>query len=84
MAEGVDSRGGLLAMGSSCGSSCKVEVPNAVIFLHRDHGHVVRMKTMAWSYMWWTGMDTDIESIAKSCVSCKAVKSAPREATLYP
>ena len=32
MAEGVDSRGRLLAMGSSCGSSCKVEVPNSVRF----------------------------------------------------
>ncbi len=38
--------------------------------LHRDHGGVVRMKAMARSYMWWPGMDTDIESVAKSCVSC--------------
>ena len=42
------------------------------------------MKAMARSYMWWPGMDTDIESVAKSCVSCKAVKSAPQEAPLHP
>ena len=52
--------------------------------LHRDHGGIVRMKAMARSYMWWPGMDTDIESVAKSCVSCKAVKSAPQEAPLHP
>ena len=52
--------------------------------LHRDHGGIVRMKAMARSYMWWLGMDTDIESVAKSCVSCKAVKSAPQEAPLHP
>ena len=52
--------------------------------LHRDHGGIVRMKAMTWSYMWWTGMDTDIESVAKSCVLCKAVKGAPQEAPLHP
>ena len=29
-------------------------------------------------------MDTDIESVAKSCVLCKAVKSTPQEASLHP
>ena len=44
------------------------------------------MKAVARSYMWWSGMDADIESLAKSCVSCKAVKSAPTkgEAPLHP
>ena len=52
--------------------------------LHRDYGSVVRMKAMGLSYMWWPGIDTDIESVAKSCVLCKAVKSAPCEASLHP
>ena len=42
------------------------------------------MKAVARSHMWWPGMDADIESLAKSCVSCKAVKSAPSEAPLHP
>ena len=50
---------------------------------HRDHGGIVRMKAMTRSYMCWPGMNTDIESVAKSCVSCKAVKSAPQEASLH-
>ena len=29
-------------------------------------------------------MDSDIENLAKSCVSCKAVKSAPSEAPTHP
>lgn len=52
--------------------------------LHRDHVGVVQMKAMARSYMWWPGMDSDIENFAKSCVSCKAVKSAPSEAPMHP
>ena len=52
--------------------------------LHRDHVGVVRMKAIARSYMWWPGMDADIENLAKSYVSCKAVKSAPSEAPIHP
>ena len=50
--------------------------------LHRDHGGVVRMKSIARSFMWWPGMDKDIENLAKA--SCKAVKSAPSEAPFHP
>ena len=52
--------------------------------LHRDHGGVVRMKSVARSYMWWPAMDSDIEELAKTCQSCKAVKSAPSEAPMHP
>ena len=52
--------------------------------LHRDHGGVVRMKSLARSVMWWPGMDADIEALAKACTSCKAVKSAPSQAPLHP
>ena len=52
--------------------------------LHRDHRGAVRMKSLAHSVMWWPGMDTDIEALAKACTSCKAVKSAPSQAPLHP
>ena len=52
--------------------------------LHRDHVCVSRMKAIARSYMWWPGMDSNIENLAKSCVSCRAVKSAPSEARMHP
>ena len=52
--------------------------------LHRDHGGVVRMKAVARSYMWWPGMDSDLEKLAKSCAACQSVKSAPSAAPLHP
>ena len=42
------------------------------------------MKAVARSYMWWPGMDGDLENLAKSCTVCQAVKSAPSAAPLHP
>ena len=39
---------------------------------------------MARSYMWWLGMDADIKSVVKCCVSYKAVSNALSEAPLAP
>ena len=52
--------------------------------LHRDHPGVTRMKSVARSYMWWPGMDTAIEHIAKSCQSCQSVKGNPPVVPLHP
>ena len=38
--------------------------------LHKDHPGVIRMKSVAPSFMWWPGLDKDIENLAKSCQSC--------------
>ena len=43
-----------------------------------------QMKAVARSYMWWPGTDSNIENLAKSCVSSKAVKSAPSEHQCIP
>ena len=52
--------------------------------LHRDHPGTVKMKNVARSYMWWPGLDSDIEAMAKSCLDCQAVKSSPPVAPLHP
>ena len=54
--------------------------------LHQSHPGTVRMKTMARSYMyvWWPGLDREIEQLVKSCTSCQSVKNAPAVAPLYP
>ena len=52
--------------------------------LHKDHPGVTRMKSVARSYMWWPGLDKDLEQLAKSCQSCQAVKGAPSAAPLHP
>ena len=43
------------------------------------------MKAVARSYMWWPGMDRDLENLAKSCTACQLVKSAaPLHPWLWP
>ena len=38
------------------------------------------MKAIARSYMWWLGIDKDIENLAKSCLPCHENKSQPATA----
>ena len=52
--------------------------------LHKDHPGVTRMKSVARSYMWWPGLDKEIENLAKSCAACHAVKRAPPTVPLHP
>ena len=39
--------------------------------LHENHPGITRMKSVARSYVWWSGMDKDIEDLAKSCIKCQ-------------
>ena len=52
--------------------------------LHKDHPGIVRMKSIARSYMWWPGLDKDIQSMVSACQRCQAVKKAPPVAPLQP
>ena len=45
---------------------------------------MTRMKSVARSYMWWPGMDQDIETVVHSCLPCQAVKGSPPSAPLHP
>ena len=52
--------------------------------LHKDHPGVTRMKAVARSFMWWPGLDKRIESVAKACATCQAVKASPPSVPLRP
>ena len=52
--------------------------------LHTDHPGATCMKSIARSYMWWPGLDKDIECLARSCVPCKSAKRASPTAPLQP
>ena len=52
--------------------------------LHQEHRGMSRMKSVARSYIWWPGMDREIEPMVKACVPCQSVKSAPATAPLHP
>jgi len=55
--------------------------------LHQSHSEVVHTKAVAQSYMWWPGLDQEIQEIqelVRSSVHCQAVKNAQPVAQLHP
>ena len=52
--------------------------------LHRDHPGCSRMKSVAHSYLWWPGLDQDIENITNSCMFCQSVRNTPQTVPLHP
>lgn len=51
--------------------------------LHSGHFGVVKMKNLTRGYCWWTGIDRDIENLAKNCVNCNAHKNNPPKVEVY-
>lgn len=45
--------------------------------LHAAHVGIVKMKGMARSFVYWPGIDGDIEKIAKSCTECAQQAHVP-------
>ena len=52
--------------------------------LHKDHQGIVRMKSKARSYVWWRGVDQNIEKVVRSCLACQKVKNTLPVAPLHP
>ena len=52
--------------------------------LHKDHLGIVRMKSKARSYVWWPGVDQNIEDLVRSCLACQEVRNTPPTAPLHP
>ena len=51
--------------------------------LHEGHLSVVKMKRLARSYVWWPGIDSQIESLAKTCSGCQQIQRQPQTAPLH-
>ena len=56
----------------------------ALGLLHESHLGIVRMKSLARGYMWWPGMDKEIESSVKQCPTCQSTRKMPPTAPLHP
>ena len=56
----------------------------ALSLLHEAHPGMVRMKSLAWGYMWWPGMDKNIELCLKECTACQSSRKMPPPAPLHP
>ena len=52
--------------------------------LHTTHPGIVIMKNLVRSYLWWPGLDTDIEDKVKSCKVCPLHRAAPAAVPLRP
>ena len=52
--------------------------------LHEGHPGMSRMKSLARMYVWWPGLDKDIEELVKACHECQACQPAPPAAPLHP
>ena len=52
--------------------------------LHRNHPGKVRMKALARSYLWWPGLDKDLEHCIQKCEACQVMRNAPAPAPLHP
>jgi hypothetical protein len=47
--------------------------------LHRGHPGVVRMKAVARSYVFWPGIDDDVQTYVKRCASCASAQKTPNK-----
>ena len=52
--------------------------------LHQCHPGIARMKSLSRSYVWWPGIDKDIEIRIKSCTQCQQNQKTPAKAPLHP
>jgi hypothetical protein len=52
--------------------------------LHEAHPGISRTKSLARSYVWWPGLDQEIEEQVKQCGKCQQNQKAPAEAPLHP
>ena len=53
-------------------------------YVVRGYRRICKMKVLVRSHLWWRGIDTDIDSIAKSCEICLSLKNKPPISPLQP
>ena len=58
--------------------------PQVLKELHQGHMGVVKMKAIARSYIWWPGIDKEIELAAKSCPGCQLTQREPSTVPVHP
>ena len=52
--------------------------------LHAEHSGISQTKAFARSYVWWPGMDGEIEAMVQKCSICQSVKDQSSVAPLHP
>ena len=54
-----------------------------VNLLHEGHPGITRMKTLARSYLWWPGLDGELENKVRSCQACQVNSKLPPKSPLH-
>ena len=52
--------------------------------LHEGHQGGTRMKALAQLFVWWPGLDGDLESVVMDCDKCQSTRHSPPQAPLHP
>ena len=55
-----------------------------VSMLHQAHPGISRMKSLSRCYVWWPGIDRDLELCVKSCQACQVNQKSPPVVPLHP
>ena len=55
-----------------------------LVDLHETHSGIVKMKGLARKYVYWPSLNSDIESLVKSCQVCAENQRNPPKAELHP
>ena len=52
--------------------------------LHKCHPGISRMKSLTCSYVWWPGMDSNIEQLINTCVRYQQYQKSTDKAPIHP
>ena len=52
--------------------------------LHQGHPGITRIKSLAREFVWWPGMDHELEEMVKSCPNCQLNQKSPAVVPLHP
>ncbi|XP_055695953.1 uncharacterized protein K02A2.6-like [Lutzomyia longipalpis] len=51
--------------------------------LHSSHPGITKMKSLARSYVYWPGLDADVQHVVKTCQDCAIAAKSPIKSELY-
>lgn len=52
--------------------------------LHSAHPGIVKMKSLARSYVWWPNIDKQIENLVNTCSDCQESRNMPKRSPIHP
>ncbi|XP_048770688.2 uncharacterized protein K02A2.6-like [Ostrea edulis] len=55
-----------------------------LLMIHEGHLGMVKMKSLARSHVWWSGIDAEIEEYCKKCSGCNENRNLPPETPIHP